>query len=291
MDPSRMDECVEQALDALRQGNHARTLSIADQLAAAIPDEPLVCVIRAQALLDSDAVQDALVEAKRAVALDPQNPYAHLLLAWALWRLQKLTPAQQSFERAVELSGRRSEFLDEYAWFMAYERGPKLAERAAAEAVRADEKSASAWAALGLARLRLHRMDDAEAALKRALKLDPNSVRAQSAMVILLQKQGKDSSALALTNLVEDSPGSEAFVDAVRAQAKERRISRVILEREEVQDELFAEPRRHLWAWIGSGVLLVGTLLLLFRPDSPGSVFFCVVIPLLCLWRLWRAYQ
>ena len=150
MDPGRIEELSDQALDALRNGDHVRALAIADQLTAALPDNPVALAIRAQALLGTDAVAEALAEARRAVELDPQNQYAQRLLGLAAWRHERLTLAQSSLQRAVELSGRKPDLLAEYAWFMASERGPRLAEEAALEAVGADDGSSTAWAGLCL---------------------------------------------------------------------------------------------------------------------------------------------
>ena len=189
MDESDLKRLIHEALAALHQGDDVRAVAIADQMTAAAPDHPAVRAIRAQALLGSDSPEDALAEARRAVDLDPKNAFARLLLGLAAWRAERLSLAQRSLEEALELSGRKPAFLAQYAWFMATKRGPRLAEEAAREAVEADEKSSIAWAALGLAEYRLHRRREAEADLRRALKLDPNDIYAQSAMVVLLQEQ------------------------------------------------------------------------------------------------------
>ena len=118
MDEHEIRQLAEQALEALRSGNHVRALAIADQLAAVVPDDPDVRAIRAHALLRSGSHDEALDEARRAAELDPQSENVQLLLGMAAWQADRLTLAQQSFERAVELSGHKPFFLEEYAWFM-----------------------------------------------------------------------------------------------------------------------------------------------------------------------------
>ena len=187
MDDPEVRKLIDQAIAALHGGDFVRVVGIGDQLAAAAPESAVIHSIRAQALLGADAPDESFQEAHRAVALLPEDEHAHLLLAYASWRTQRLTLAQDSFEKAIELSGHRPSSLSDYAWFMASERGPRPGELAAKAAVEADANSSTAWAALGLAQFRLHRRREAEASLRRALQLNPNDIYAQSAMVALLQ--------------------------------------------------------------------------------------------------------
>jgi len=289
MDPARIDELSEEALGALRRGDHVRALAIADQLTAALPESPVARAIRAHALLGTDAGGEAVAEAQRAVELDPRNQYAQRLLGLAAWRDERLTLAQSSLQRAVELSGRKPELLAEYAWFMASERGPKLAEQAAQEAVRADDGSSTAWAALGLAQYRLHRRREAEASLRRALELGPNDLYAQSAMVVLLQDQRKDSKAEALAHLLEGSPGTEEFVESVRAEARERQIARMLLERKAIPEEVSSESFRRRGFWLAVAAVMIAGLCVLIQPQGAIQLLLCLIVPLailLCLRQL-----
>ena len=141
--------------------------------------------------------------------------------------------------------------ISEYAWFMANERGPKLAEQSAREAIEADAGSSTAWAALGLAQFRLRRRDEADASLRRALELNPDDIYAQSAMVALLQDRGDDRRAEALVGLLQEHAGTEELVASVRDEAKQRRIARMLMERKVDLDQLVAEPRHYGWIWAG----------------------------------------
>ncbi|MBN2474622.1 MAG: tetratricopeptide repeat protein [Pirellulales bacterium] len=288
MAPSPLRELSEQAFDALRRGDHVRAVAIADQLAAAAPDNPVVRAIRAQALLGADAGEEAVAEARRAVELDENNEYAQRLLGLAAWRAERLTLAQQSFERALKLSGRRPELLAEYAWFMASERGPRLAEAAAQEAVAADRGSSTAWAALGLAQYRLHRREEAEASLRQALKLDPNDFYAQSAMVVLLQESRRDRQAEALADLLQDVPGTEEFIESVRREAKQRRIAKMLVERKALPEPPPDDSPRRRAMWVVTLALMIAGICLLVQPDDPRAIVICVILPLTFLWFLRR---
>jgi len=286
MEESEAHGLIELAFAALGDGDYVRALAIGDQLAAALPDRAVVRAIRAQALLGSDAPEESYDEARRAVALAPEDEHAHRLLAMAAWRTERLTLAQESFERAIELSGRRPALLSDYAWFMATERGPKLGKEAAEAAVEADADSSTAWAALGLAQYRLHRRAEAEASLRRALELNPNDIYAQSAMVTLLQDRRQDSRAEALVGLLEEHAGTEDLVTAVRDEAKRRQIDRMLVERKVDIAGPPREPRSHVWIWVLAAATLVGLLFSLFGPMFLPVVLLFAVILLLVLHRL-----
>jgi len=283
MDPAEIKELTEEALWALRDGDNVRAVAVADQLIAAAADNPVARAIRAQALLKSGAGEDALEEAQRAVELDPNSQHAHTILGIAAWRSARLTLAQQSLERALELSGRKPGLLVDYAWFMASERGPRLAEEAAQEAVLAAGTSSTAWAALGLAQFRLHRREEAEASLRRALELDPNDPYAQSAMATLLQEKREDKKAVALARLLEDIPGTEEFVESILGEAKRRQVARKLVERKALPDAVYEVPLRPtLWLFLAAG--LTAALWVLIRPHSLTAALPCMLIPLVVVW-------
>jgi Tfp pilus assembly protein PilF len=289
MDESEINDLTEEALLALDDGKHVRALALADQLIAAQPDNPTARCIRAQALLKSGAGEDAVDEARLAVELDPESEQAQTILGIAAWRTGKLTLAQSSLEEAIRLSGRRPGLLVDYAWFMASERGPRPALDAALEATRAAGGSSTAWAALGLAQFRLHRREEAETSLRKALELDPNDPYAQSAMATLLQDKAQDNQAVALTHLLEDVPGTEEIVAGVRQEAKRRQVAKKLVEREALPDAVFEVTVRR-WFWPVLAAALVGLMWYGIRPESLATLLPTVVIPLLLVWIAYRLF-
>lgn len=289
MDAAEIKELTEEALWALRDGDNLRAVALADQLIAAAPDDPVARAIRAHALLKSGAGEEALEEARRAVQLDPKSEHAHTILGIAAWRSSRLTLAQQSLERALELSGRKPGLLADYAWFMAAERGPRLAEDAAREAVRVNSTSSTAWAALGLAQFRLHRREDAEVSLRRALELDPNDPYAQSAMATLLQEKREDKKAVALAHLLEDVPGTEDFVQSILGEAKRRQVARKLVERKALPDAIYQVPLRPRF-WLVLAVGLTAALWVLVQPHSCGAILPCVLVPLILVWLAYKVF-
>ncbi|MFZ1932755.1 MAG: tetratricopeptide repeat protein [Thermoguttaceae bacterium] len=286
MDESELHDLIERAFAALAAEDYVRALAIGDQLVAEVPDRAVVRAIRAQALLGADAAEESYAEARRAVELDPQDEHAHRLLAMAAWRSERLAIAQESFQLAIARFGKHPALLSDYAWFMATERGPKLAEAAAHAAIEADAASSTAWAALGLAQFRLHRRGDAEASLRRALELNPNDIYAQSAMVTLLQDQREDSKAEALAGLLAEHAGAEDLVAAVRDEAKRRRIGRMLVERKVDLDAAPRPPRTAAWAWVFAVAVLIALLCWFFGPRYWPIVLAIAAVLVIVLYKL-----
>lgn len=290
MDERRIEVLTAEALEALEQGDPVRAIGITDQLASEAPEDPLIQLVRARALLMGGDPEEALEAGKRAVNLDFSQSKAHSLVGVAAWRLGRMTLAQQSFETAVRNSPEQAGPLIDFAWFMASERGPRLAEGAALEAVAAAEDSSTAWAALGLSQLRLRRRDEAEQSLRRALELDPSDPYAQYAMTRLLQERRDDAGAVALASILHETPGTQSIVEDIRKEAKQRQVARKLVER-----GAYPTIERHgrgyrPWFWFLASVAIIAVLLITLQPTSPLAIFFCTFIPLLIFWlhRLWH---
>ncbi len=286
MEPYEISNLTEEALSALERKDYARVIAATDQLIEVVPDDPAVRIMRAEALLKSDAGESAFDEARRAAELAPDSVQAHTLVGLAGWRYDRLGAAQEAMQRAIELSGRSPRLLIDYAWFMASERGPRLAEEAANEAIEANPNASTAWAALGMAQFRLHRFGAAEESLKHALRLDPNDPYAQAAMAELLHDRRHDRQALALTRLLEDTPGTESLIQSIRTEAKQRQLAGKLVER-----AAYPAPYQATlgsgWLWTVLWAFLTAGVFLLFQPRSPVAIAVCVVAPVLVVW-FWR---
>lgn len=286
MEPYEISNLIEEAISALERKDYARVIAVTDQLIAIQPEDPSVRLMRAEALLQSDSREEAYDEARLAAELAPDSVRAQTLLGLAGWRYNRFGTAQQAMQRAIVLSGRSPRLLIDYAWFMASERGPRPAEEAAKEAIDASPESSTAWAALGLAQFRLHRLRDAEKSLQRALRLDPNDRCAQAAMAEMLHDRRHDRQALALTRLLEDAPGNEALIRSIRAEAKQRQLASKLVERAAWP----GAPRAgigSIWSWIVLWAVLTAGLVLLFQPRSIAAISMCAAAPTVAVW-LWR---
>ena len=287
MEESEIHDLIESAFAALGDGDYVRALAIGDQLAAELPDRAVVRAIRAQALLGADCARGIVRRGPPRGRSGPgrrARPSASGDVGLA-HRAARRWPRSRSSGRS-RFPARRPALLSEYAWFMATERGPKLAKEAAEAAVEADANSSTAWAALGLAQYRLHRRAEAEASLRRALELNPNDIYAQSAMVTLLQDRRQDSKAEALVGLLEEHAGTEELVAAVRDEAKRRQIGRMLVERKVDVDAPPREPRSYFWIWVLAAATLVGLLFSFFGPMYLPVVLLFAVILLFVLHQL-----
>ncbi len=177
MDSNRVDEMTERAAQSLAAGEPLRALALADQLVSINPEDATARVIRSHALMATHSVDEAFREAQVAVLFDAESEDAQMAFALAAWRSRKISLAQQAFERAVGLCRHRGPFEAQYAWFQASELDAKSAERTAERIVGTNPRSATAWAALGLAQFRLNKSDDASRSLKRAFEIDPRSLK------------------------------------------------------------------------------------------------------------------
>lgn len=308
MDERQIQELTEEALKALERGNYVRAVAATEQLATVVPHDPTVCAIRAEALLKTDAGEEAVDAASRAVELAPKQLHLHTVLGLAAWRTGRLTLAQESFERAVELSGEDPRLVADFAFFMAAARGPRLAEAAANQAVCADHQCAAAWAALGLAQFRLHRRRAAEASLTRALELNANDPYAQAAMLALLCDRREHAQAVALAELLKDSRGTEEFiavrlfllscglpdiaateefVEAIQHEARRRQVGRELIERGALREPTYyADSPWLFWLCLFLSVIIVAGLvaLIVIRPDLTPTIVLFGLIPLFLLW-------
>jgi len=283
MTPDDIESLVADARDAIQRGDCVRALALADQLVALRPRDGELRALRAEVLIKGDNAEEAFHEGRRAVELDPQSESAHTILGLAAWRSARLTLAQQSLERALVLSGGRPALMVDYAWFMAAERGPRLAEEAAMRAISVADNSSTAWAALGLVQFRLHRRQEAETSLKRALALDPNDPYAQLVTARLLQDQRQDAKAVALAHLLEDTPGTEDLVAEIRKQAKRREVAGKLVQRSAMPEQRDAEPR-YYYRWVIVAAMITTMLAVYYQPTTPLTYLFCVAFPLLMVW-------
>lgn len=297
MDSDRVDQLTEWAAQALASGEPLRALAFADQLTSHDPEDVTSRILRAHALLATGSFDEALRESQIAIRLDPENEDAQFVEALAAWRNRDIPEAQRAFRQAVELSGHSEQFIAQYAWFLATERGPRLAVKTAERLIEASPEIATAWAALGLAQIRLHRPEQAEKSLRRALEIDPRSPEAQSAMIRLLKRRGEHRQADAIRDvLMQASKRYSLFIDEpIDAVSRDEESSA------DVEPKSDHQKRRGHWGPLKASVLgltvltsvLALTLIVCFFANYPANITVAVsslVVSLLLAIGLWRAW-
>lgn len=281
----------EQAQHALEAGNYEYVLELTEQILPVSEQLPEVWRLRAKALAHLHRPVDAMEAARRFAATQPADVTAQWELAQYAWRAGRLGLAQQAMEKALFLSGQDPQLFAEYAWFLAFERGPRIAEEIAQQAVRLAPDSSTAWAALGLAQLRRHRLKEAEVSLGKALRLDPNDPCAQCAMLFLLREERQNEKALALSKILEDTPGTEAIVNSIRREATRRMIATKLVER---GVELGSARQSVNWfrpiVWV-IGLLVALWMTFVFQAKDTLTIGLCLGIPLLVTLVLDRFFR
>lgn len=208
---------VDEAVRALDQCAHARTVSIAADAAAAFWAD-VACAW--QALGAWDAAADAWSEAARAV---PTSPSPKVACARALTRAGRPDVAESVLE---ELALSAPEFPD--GWRaraeLAIATGRLPAARAhLARVVRGDGGDVDAHAALAAAWMDAGHLDDAESVITRAISLDPEHPLALAVHAECVAAAGDPVAACALWR--QALAASPVGVGATRARAGLRRFA------------------------------------------------------------------
>lgn len=135
--------------------------------------------------------QNDIANAKRhlanAAGLDPDNSETHAIWGLVYSREGETKLAEESFQRSLRLDPANSKARNNYAAFLfaqnriddAYDELSRVVEDTRYEA------RPQAFENLGLAALRLNRLDAAETAFGRALQLNPNQLRSSLELVVL----------------------------------------------------------------------------------------------------------
>lgn len=217
---------TNQASAALGEGKPQHALSILDQLVSRYPMKGAIHALRAEALRMTGDLEKAYEEARIAVGLDPNSITGHQALADAAWGTDRLSQAQQSYEKILDLEldpDLLAQAWVRYALFMAYERAPRVAEKAAMKAIDAAPKQPDAWAALGMAQFRGKQADLAEQSLNQALQLDPDSVHCRWVLANIFRWTGQDDKAQALAKLLDDQPAGTGFASEITEHLRKKR--------------------------------------------------------------------
>ena len=99
------DQLLDKVRGALRAGLYAEAAQLASEVTAAEPLLAEAFYLRGLALVDSGRDDDALVDLRKAVYLEPQMGFAHFLLAGVLDRLGHTTAAAAAYGAAADTLG------------------------------------------------------------------------------------------------------------------------------------------------------------------------------------------
>jgi len=265
MDPHEFQRRLAEVTDALESREYLRTVAMADQLIAEVPDDAMLLMARASALLAVERGQDACEDAQRAAEIAPHDPKAWSLLGEAAEASGRNTRAQEAFERACQLAADddRPSRLADLAWFMAGNRGPRPAEAAAKKALAANPQSAVAWASLARIAYRQSRLEDAATCIERAVECDPTERRMQLVMLELLTARRQWDDALMLVDQIEDGPDVRRLRGEIQDKKSKANLHMRMAQRG-LSDEVIQQRQRKFGRSIYLrsilGTLILGTL-------------------------------
>jgi tetratricopeptide (TPR) repeat protein len=266
-------------LEAIGRNQYVPALAMVEQLLAAQPQQARYLHWQSLCLLGLDNPAGALDAARQAVAADPQLAQAYLPLAWSARRLGRRQEAHDAFELALTLTHRDPAVLVEYADFLAAERAPTVAEPVARQAVAAAPSAPAGWRALGWTLMRLHKLDEAEACLRKALELAPGDAGSMICLAQLLNQTARPAEARDLARMLGWDPALADVAEELHRDSARRlrilarpdeRVTRYIPPAED-RGEQWQELSAFLLGpmlWILAGVLVVGGALVAFVP--PG---------------------
>jgi len=227
------------------QSHSLSTMSTSD-LRIAAQDDPQNAEIRlalAERYLWEERNEDGLREATLAAKLAPRSSRAHYVLGKALQKANQAGPALKALERAVELDPNNApaRFLLGHGYY--WHEQPLLAVKQFEQYVVQQPADDVGFRFLGLARLRLGLLDQAEPPLRRAVELGPESSGNHQALGNFYLNRAQDQTdreraAAELLKAVELNPSADS--NRIQAAVALQRLGR-LREASEQFEILFAK--------------------------------------------------
>lgn len=167
----------------------------------------------------------ALDEVKRAIAAKPDMPEAYSLQGLVYGAMGEQVLAEQSFQRALQLSPRDGDTMHNYGWFLCQQRRYADADVQFGNAIQQTSyrETVRTLLAQGVCQARAGRWPEAERTLSRSYELDPgNPVTAYNLSDLLLQRGEFERARFYIgrVNSVPDTATAQSLWLAVRIERK-----------------------------------------------------------------------
>ena len=173
----------------------------------------LLALTQASTLPLTDALPKARAEANQALALDPRNVTALLVLGVADESEGKLAQARAEFQRALAIDPSNVSAHVDYGYVLPLEQS--LAQEQ--EAVQLDPRNASAQGNLGIVELDLGEYAQAVPPLQAVMKLAPHSAQTATLLALTYSLLHRPEDAVKAFDLAQpDTPLAKALVAAGR---------------------------------------------------------------------------
>jgi Flp pilus assembly protein TadD len=243
----------------LELGRHEDAERMIRSALHAEPNDPILLVLLARALLGGDKVGEAHSVAIRAVAAAPDSAAALSCLAAALAAKHKYREARRTVERAVDLAPAHGDLHRQHAEILLMSGKPEHALESARRARRLAPEDARIAVVLGEALRANGAIAEADAEVTRALSLDPESARAHRAAGLLqLYRGGGEQSIVRYRQALQLDPTDASARQGLTIALKSRnRAYRWALLFETWLDDL---PRGRRWAVRLGPIVLIRVL-------------------------------
>jgi len=161
---------------------------------------------------DPSRLQKAEEYARRAIAVDPNLPEAHVALGQTYGLKYDYSAAVAELREAIRLEPDNSLAWDLLSWALAYEQPPEAleSEKAAREALRLEPNSAASQYHLGRALIFQGRYDEAAAAFRRAKEIGSNTYESLGMSQLELAQGNYDQ---AISYLMNSGAASHTAMD------------------------------------------------------------------------------
>lgn len=160
------------------------------------PNDPEAHLSLAYALLELNRRSDALRVLERTVELAPDNADARNSLGWTLNQFERFADAVPVLQEAVRLEPDHPYAHHNLGWALANLRRFEEAERSYAEAVRVDPNEAGARSEYAWLLIELRKLDAAAEQVREAIRLQPNNPDHHRGLATALMQNGKPKEAL-----------------------------------------------------------------------------------------------
>jgi type IV pilus assembly protein PilF len=166
----------------------------------------------------------ALDELRMATTADSSYPQAYSMYGLVYTELREKGLAQQSFERALQLSPNDGDINHNYGWFLCQNGQPADSIRYFLQAVRNPlyQTPWRSYSAAGVCSQRTNNTKDADEFFQRALKMDPDEPTAMLQLAQIRYKQGTLDEARRLVTRYNKqmAPSAESLWLALRVERK-----------------------------------------------------------------------
>ncbi len=154
------------------------------------------------------ALERAVTEARRAIALSPGMPRAHLVLGAALAMQGETEAAIAAFRRVIQLDPRRAEAYRRLGVALVKTKRHDEAVTSCRKAVELEPGSPDAWDALGLVLARTGKWSEAADTWRHSISINPDSPTPRYNLVRALMTLGRrDDARRELDELLKLNPG------------------------------------------------------------------------------------